>query len=174
MTMKKKRPTETETNELLIREANDDSAWGPPIPVAAKPWAHRVRVRRLELAAKFHVLSVLYRLGAVATVSVGSEQDVDITVVRKPGEVVTVDVKSAPDSKSWPIQDFTVQRSHFVVFVRFTTKKSAPQSIPESYVLSSRELRAWAKQHGGHVEIRELAKTAADAREAWDRLLPAA
>jgi len=163
-----------ETAELLMREAEDDSAWGPPIHVPAKPWAHRVRVRRLDLAAKFYVLSVLYRLGASATVSVGAEKDVDITVVRKPGEVVTVDVKVAPDSKSWPMAEFTVERGHFIVFVRFLKKGSVPQPIPESYVLSSRDLRTWAKEHDGLVRIRELVKNARDAREAWDRLLPAA
>jgi hypothetical protein len=65
-----------------------------PVQVPAKHWARRVPVRRLDLAAKFHVLSILYSLGAEATVSVGAQKDVDITVVRKPGEVVTIDVKA--------------------------------------------------------------------------------
>lgn len=170
----KKQLSEAETDESLMREAEDDSLWGPPIHVPAKPWAHRVRVRRLDLAAKFYVLSVLYTLGADATVSVGTEKDVDITIVRKPGEVVTVDVKTALPSKSWSIQEFPAERGHYIVFVHFTRRTSATQPIPHSYVLSSRDLHTWAKKHDGRVEIRELVKTARDSREAWERLLPAA
>jgi hypothetical protein len=42
MTTKSKRPAEAESDESLIREAYDASAWGPPIHVPAKPWARRV------------------------------------------------------------------------------------------------------------------------------------
>lgn len=169
---KKRTLTAAEIDELVVRDVNDDSAWGPPIHVPAKPWAKRAPVRRLDLAAKFHVLSTLYRLGAEATVSVHSQKDVDITVVRRPGDVVTIDVKAAFDLKSWPIADFPVNRSHFVVFVYFAGRGSS--DVPKSYVLSSRALHTWAREHDGLVEARELVRTAKDAREAWDRLLPAA
>jgi len=171
--MKKRSLTSAEIDDLVVREADDDLAWGPPIHVPAKPWAQRVAVRRLDLAAKFHVLSVLYSLGVDATVSVGAQKDVDITVVRKPGEVFTIDVKAVRQPKSWQIDDFPVDRSHFIVFVYFSSRSSAP-SMPKSYVLNSRVLRSWAKQHNGLIEAKELLKTAKDAREAWDRLLPAA
>ena len=46
MTLYKKSQTEALTDEALIREAEDDSAWEPPIHVSAKPWARRIRVRR--------------------------------------------------------------------------------------------------------------------------------
>jgi hypothetical protein len=56
MTVKKSRTrlTEAEIDDIVIRQANDDSAWEEPTHVPAKPWAERVRVRRLDLAAKFH------------------------------------------------------------------------------------------------------------------------
>lgn len=171
--IKKRKLTSAEIDELVIHDADDDSAWGPPIHVPAKPWAQRVAVRRLDLAAKFHVLSVLYRLGADATVSVGPQKDVDITIVRKPGEVFTIDVKAVNEAKSWSIDDFPVDRSHFIVFVFFSRRTSLSQSI-RSYVLNSKALHSWAKEHKGLVEARELFKTAKDAREAWERLLPAA
>jgi hypothetical protein len=170
---KKRKLTSAEIDELVIRDADDDSAWGPPIHVPAKPWAQRVTVRRLDLAAKFHVLSVLYRLGADATVSVGPQRDVDIIIVRKPGEVFTIDVKVVHEAKSWNIDDFPVDRSHFIVFVYFSGRTFLSQSI-RSYVLSSKALHSWAKEHEGLVEAKELLKTAKDAREAWERLLPAA
>jgi hypothetical protein len=167
---KKRDLTSTEIDELVVREAEDESAWGPPTHVAAKPWAKRVPVRRLDLAAKFHVLSVLYSLGADAVVSVSAQKDVDITVIRKPGEVFTIDVKVVREPKSWRIEEFPVDRSHFIVFVLFSGKPSKPMS----YVLSSRALHTWAMAHDGLVDAKALLKTAKDAREAWDRLLPAA
>ncbi len=42
MTKGTKRPAEAESDKSLLREANDASAWGPPIHVPAKPWAQRV------------------------------------------------------------------------------------------------------------------------------------
>jgi hypothetical protein len=170
---KKRALTSTEIDELVVREAEDESAWGPPIHVAAKPWAKRVPVPRLDLAAKFHVLSVLYSLGVDATVSVSSQKDVDITVIRKPGEVFTIDVKAVREPKSWRIEEFPVDRSHFIVFVLFSGKAS-PFAKPMSYVLSSRALHIWAMEHDGLVDAKALLKTAKDAREAWDRLLSAA
>ena len=166
-TKKSEHLTEAQIDEIVTRQADDESAWDEPIHVPAKPWAKRVHVRRLDLAAKFHVLSVLYRLGAEAAVSVGSDKDVDITVVRRPGEVITVDVRVASESNSWTASDFPATGSHFVVFVFF-------KPAPEAYVLSSRDLRQWADQHSGVFGARQLADSAEDAREAWERLLPAA
>jgi hypothetical protein len=168
----RKKLSEAEIDAVVISQANDESAWEEPIHVPAKPWAQRIRVRRLELAARFHVLSVLYCLGAEPTVSVGSEKDVDITVVRRPGDVVTVDVKAASESKSWNIAEFAINQSHYVVFVYFSHLKEAVH--PESYIWPSHELKSWASERDGIVEMRQLMRSAQDAREAWERLLPAA
>ena len=119
------------------------------------------------------MLSVLYQLGAEAAMSVGPDRGVDITVVRRPGEVVTVDVKVVSGTKSWTASDFPPIGNHFVVFVCFTQGDAIGQEIPESYVLNSRDLHAWADQEGA-ISVGQLARSAQEAREAWDRLLPAA
>lgn len=85
-----------------------------------------------------------------------------------------MDVKAAANSKSWPMHDFTAENGHFIVFVRFGKNRSDSPPTAESYVLSSRELRSWAMDHYGFIRIQDLARTVRDAREAWDRLLPAA
>lgn len=54
----KKRParrTQSKVDEIVSRQALDDSAWGDPVHVEAKAWAKRVPVRRIDLAAKLHV-----------------------------------------------------------------------------------------------------------------------
>ena len=43
--------------------------------------------------AEFHVLSMLHRLGADATLTLGNNRGVDIVVVREAGDAVTIDVK---------------------------------------------------------------------------------
>jgi len=45
MSRKETSQTEAAADEMLIREAEDDSAWEPPIHVSAKPWARRAPVR---------------------------------------------------------------------------------------------------------------------------------
>ena len=54
----KKRPgkaTQRKVDEIVSRQALDDSAWSDPVHVEAKPWAKRVPVSRVDLAAKLHV-----------------------------------------------------------------------------------------------------------------------
>ena len=43
------------------------------------------------MAAEFHVLSVLHRLGLTATLTLGNKKSVDIVVVRETGKAVTID-----------------------------------------------------------------------------------
>ena len=176
MTAKKSRRelAQAEIDEIVIRQAEDEAAWEEPVRVFPVQRADRARVRRFDLAAKFHVLSVLYRLGARPAFSVEGERYFDLTLVRNPGEVVTVEVKAAADWKSWSLKEFSVSKRHFVVFVYFDAKKSGFKSMPESYILDSQDLPSWAKEHSGVVAMRQLVESAKDAREAWDRLFTAA
>ena len=57
------------------------------------------------IAAEFYVLSMLYRLGATANLTLGNQKVVDIVVTRNSGEVVTIDVKGLQGKTSWPIDD---------------------------------------------------------------------
>jgi hypothetical protein len=166
------RPTRGEVDELVIREALSDNAWDPPIDVAAQPSAKRVAVRRLDLAAKFQVLSVLFQLGADAAFSVVPDKDVDITLVRNPGEVVTIDVKLASKDQLWKATDFPPLEHHFVVFVSFPAQY--PLESPFTYIATSREVRDWAQAHDGSISVANLARVAKTSRNAWNRLLPAA
>lgn len=170
----KKRLSDSEIDAIVVRQVDDDTAWEEPIDVPAKPWAERVREKQFDLAAKFHVLSVLYSLGANATVSVGSERDVDITVVRRPGEVLTVDVKAVASPRSWSVREFAANKSHFVVFVLFGRSKAATRPKVESYVWPSRELQSWGSEREGIIDVQDLVRASAAAKDAWELLVPAA
>ena len=76
-----------------------------------------------NLAAEFHVLSMLHRLGIDASLSLGNKKAVDVVVVRDSGDVVTVDVKGLAGMTSWPVDNVKVSKpNHFLVFVCFLGK----------------------------------------------------
>lgn len=55
-----------------------------------------------NLAAEFYVLSVLHRLGAHATLTLGNKKSVDIAIVTGKGRALTVDVKGVAGPHDWP------------------------------------------------------------------------
>jgi hypothetical protein len=55
-----------------------------------------------NLAAEFYVLSMLYRLGADASLTLGNKKAVDIIVACTPGRTVTIDVKGVAGPHDWP------------------------------------------------------------------------
>jgi hypothetical protein len=62
----------------------------PPTPATS---VHQ-RGYDTNLASEFYVLSILYRLGLDANVTLGNKKSVDISVVLGPGRAVTIDVKA--------------------------------------------------------------------------------
>src|SRR5687768_5378317 len=56
-----------------------------------------------NLAAEFHVLSVLHRLGVDANLTLGNKKSVDIAIIRGAGDAVTVDVKGLAGTTGWPV-----------------------------------------------------------------------
>jgi hypothetical protein len=60
----------------------------------------RVNGYNTNLAAEFHILSILHRLGAEATLS--NKKSVDIVLTRKAGDAVTIDVKGVSGKYDWP------------------------------------------------------------------------
>ena len=89
-----------------------------------------------NLAAEFYTLSVLYRLGAAATLTLGNKKSVDIVVVRSAGDTVTIDVKGIAGKTCWPVSNVPTDRArHFVVFVSFLNRIDDPSVSPEVYVV---------------------------------------
>jgi hypothetical protein len=91
-----------------------------------------------NLAAEFYVLSVLHRLGADATLTLGNKKSVDIAVVRSAGNTVTVDVKGLAGTTSWPVDNVKEPKSgHFLVFVCYGGKINNAEVLPEVWVIPS-------------------------------------
>src|SRR5712664_3612459 len=91
-----------------------------------------------NLAAEFHVLSVLHRLGMSATLTLGNKKSVDIVVARDAGDAVTIDVKGLAGTTNWPVDNLKEgQKKHFIAFVTFLGRISDPSVLPEVYIVPS-------------------------------------
>jgi hypothetical protein len=165
-----KRLTEKEIDNLVVSQVDDPTAWEEEIRVHPKRW--RVNPSRIELAAKFFVLSALHRLGAEATVALGEHGDTDIAVLTNTGRTLTVEVKAVTGSTRWRVEEIHAKRDHYIVFVCFVHELSNPHVSPEVYVLSSDELRDVVTQDRlTELQLSDLGERM-KVREAWDQLMP--
>jgi hypothetical protein len=99
-----------------------------------------------NLASEFYILSLLHRLGANATLTLGNKKSVDI-MVEKEGKILTIDVKGLRDKSCFPLDNWTKKdKNHFLVFVSFINKISDPLILPEVWVIPAEELES-QKQH---------------------------
>ena len=154
----------------LIEDAKNPDAWGRPITVP-KSRAPRLewygRATHLELAAKFYVLSVLHRLGAEANLTYAQPENVDITVVRQPGEAFTIEVKTLTGNSRWPVEKFSARKHHFVVFIRYEREWRDPQVVPHVYIWPSERLQAFiARDRTKTVSVEDVASKL-DPKSAW-------
>lgn len=128
----------------------------------------------VNLAAEFYVLSTLHRLGAEATLTLGNKKSVDIVVVRTAGNVATVDVKGLAGKYSWPVDNVSLKKNHFVVFVTFLGKIHDPTLLPEVYVVPSialPELTYSAPGGRKNVPLGKLRKKGQQYLNCWQQLL---
>jgi hypothetical protein len=94
-----------------------------------------------NLAAEFHVLSTLYRLGADANLTLGNKKSVDIAVILDAGDSLTIDVKGLAGTTGWPIDNLkTGTPRHFVVFVCYHGKIGDPMVAPLCWVVPSNDV----------------------------------
>jgi penicillin-binding protein-related factor A (putative recombinase) len=97
-----------------------------------------------NLAAEFHVLSALHRLGADANLTLGNKKSVDIVVVRGAGDTITIDVKGLAGKTSFPVDNVKKGKAdHFIVLVCFLGKIEDTSVLPEVYVVPSIELTSF-------------------------------
>lgn len=128
-----------------------------------------------NLAAEFYVLAALYRLGADASLSLGNKKAVDITVVREPGEAITIDVKGVAGKWDWPADniDRKINPRHFLVFLSFEGKFGDPREVPNAWVVPHKDVEPFLVQYKGRSNISRarLIKSGDLYREKWDLLL---
>ncbi len=128
-----------------------------------------------NLAAEFHVLSILHRLGADATLTLGNKKSVDIAVIKSAGRAITIDVKGLAGKTSWPVDNVKkVKDRHFLVFVCYEGRINDPTSQPETWVVPSDSLERFVynSPKGRRVVPRStLRRKAAKFKNAWKLLI---
>jgi hypothetical protein len=90
-----------------------------------------------NLASEYYVLSVLYRKGLDAYLTLGNKKSVDI-VVDFGTHVTTIDVKGIAGTTLWPMDNFSGKKQHhFIALVSFVNKISDASVTPEVYIIPS-------------------------------------
>jgi hypothetical protein len=160
--------TEKEIDAIVVAQADDPDAWEEEAVVHPRRW--RVNPTRLDLAAKFFVLSALHRLGARATLAPGEPADVDIVIINDQ-TVITAQVKTLTGGWRWHVEEIHSRENHYIVFVGFTTEIHNPQVSPQVFVLPSKILQAaLLRQRETEISVDTLGEQL-NAHEAWHQLV---
>jgi hypothetical protein len=163
MTSRKQKLLDDQIEAEVIADLDDPSAWDEAIyvPPSKSPLPEWVTIgRHLELSARFHVLSILHRLGAEASLANAYRENVDITVVHAPGRVLTIDVQTLIGTSKWRVQPFSSRKHHYVAFVVYARKAiNDPSAAPDVLIFPSGQLKAFVeKQTSSTVSIQSLAR----------------
>ena len=174
MKYRSNRATDDEIEAEVLKTRMDPDAWEehavvPPSQAPRPEWA--LRAKHLQLAAKFHVLSVLHLFGADANHALSPPNKVDIIVVNEAGAGLTIEVKTVTRTKDWIVDPFVSRKHHFVVFVDLTEFEQNPTRTPTVYVVSSERLREHVtREHLERVSIDRLNESL-KIQNAWQPLL---
>jgi hypothetical protein len=106
------------------------------------------RAYNTNLASEFHVMSVLYRLGLDANLTLGNKKAVDIVVVIAPGDTITIDVKAVAGAVDWLVGS-TIESPrdrHFVVLFSYEGKFAELDKLPQAWVLPHKEFLPWSRR----------------------------
>jgi hypothetical protein len=127
-----------------------------------------------NLAAEFHVLSVLHRLGAEANLTLGNKKSVDVAIVRGAGDAITVDVKGLAGKTGWPVDNFRERKGHFVILLSFLDKIDDPGVVPEVYIVPSQDIPSLIYHAPSGRKVIPLGRMRKEGKrflEAWRQLL---
>ena len=127
-----------------------------------------------NLAAEFWVLSALYRLGVEAQLTLGNKKSVDILILRKSGEIFTIDVKGVAGPYDWPADNIKIldKQTHFYIFLSFEGKIADPLVSPSVWIIPSDKVGHFLKQFRTRKDLyRALVKKDGDKfKNAWGQL----
>ena len=126
------------------------------------------------MAAEYYVLSMLYRKGLNAYLTLGNKKAVDI-IVDRGSKIITLDVKGMIGKTLWPMDNYTGGRkNHFVIFVSFRDRMEDCEIVPAAYIVPSLRVRSFFYRNpkGTRVGVRmtELEERGRQYKDAWKLL----
>ena len=115
-----------------------------------------------NLASEFYVLSMLYRLGLDASLTLGNKKSVDIAVILGPGRAITVDVKAVAGKMDWLVGNIagTSKPNHYVVLVSFEAQFDNPNHAPRCWIVRYDDLIPLIKTSASKSKLRYLPRKA--------------
>ena len=119
-----------------------------------------------NLAAEFYVLSMLYRLGADAALTLGNKKAVDIIVANENKTITTVEVKGLVKAFDWPADNIHQFKDtqHFYALVSFEGRITDPLFPPSVWIIPSKKLSPFIKSYKTRTVI-SRAKVKADGQK---------
>lgn len=90
------------------------------------------------MASEFLVMSMLYRLGLNAHLTLGNNKRVDIVVETYDDKAVTIDVKSVRGYDSIPAGNVIAKDNHYVVAVVYKNRFGDVNVLPDFYIVPSK------------------------------------
>jgi hypothetical protein len=130
-----------------------------------------------NLASEYYVLSMLYRQGIDAQLTLGNKKSVDIIVQINDNKFLTIDVKGLKGTTSFPIDNCkNKEKTHFIVFVSFLNKINDCSCLPEVYIVPAKDLfKKWKvlvyenkKANRKVVQLGKLRKFSLKYKDNWD------
>ena len=128
-----------------------------------------------NLAAEFHVLSVLHRLGLSASLTLANRKAIDI-VVESHGRLYTIDVKGMASRTNWPMDNFKspTVANHFMALVSFNNKIGNPAIAPTVFLVPAEKISSFFYRNpkGNRQTVRYSTMRDNGQRylDAWDQL----
>lgn len=119
------------------------------------------------MASEYLVLSMLYRKGFDAYLTLGNKKSVDIIIKKDNGSIVTIDVKSVRGYDSIPAGNIVGDNNHFVVILIYRNKFEDVTTLPECYIVPSAVAVECRKTFAGnHIDI--FRKAIEGYKDRWD------
>jgi hypothetical protein len=102
-----------------------------------------------NLASEFYVLSMLHRLGADASLTLGNKKAVDIIVANENRTISTIEVKGLVKRFDWPADNIHSFQDiqHFYVLVSFEGTITDPLSSPSAWIIPAKELGQFIRKY---------------------------
>lgn len=97
----------------------------------------RANSQNTGIAAEYFVLSQLYRQNIEAYITIGNTKAIDIRIIKKDGNPISLDVKAVRGYTSLIVNNLTYAAEHYVAFVVYNEKFEKIDYTPEVYIIPS-------------------------------------
>ena len=98
------------------------------------------------IASEYYVLSLLFRQGFEAYITTGNKKSVDIRVVHN-DKTLSIDVKAVQGYSSLIVNNVRAKDNHYIIFLIYNNKFADITTMPDLYVVRSKDIESLAKTY---------------------------